>query len=227
MSESRTSDRQTAGQQEAPSFRDYRSEDLERCAEIAAGGWPEIFAFAGKEGAASLMRFMVEFYGATATWREIACVSDNIVGVLFGKINLGQPRFGWMRTFLTGSQVYLKLLLGSYGKISKRMKIMRLGISDDRKIRANSPKADGEVTFFVVDAALRGRGIGRQLMDRFVASARSKNAKKITVYTTNPGSNWEFYNRYGFKQYSAFRDAFTSFALKEEVKALIFVLDLQ
>ena len=208
------------------SFRNYGFEDRERCAQISASAWPEIFSFAGEEGEANLMRFMVEFYSATATWQEVACISDKVIGVLFGKVNLDLPRFGRIRTFLTDSHVYLKLLLGHFGKIPKRMKIMRLAISDDKNIRANSPRADGEVTFLVVDEAFRGRGIGRQLMDRFVGYARSKNAKKITVNTTDPVCNLEFYKQYGFRRYSAFRDGLSSYALKSEVKILILELNL-
>jgi len=209
------------------SFREYRSEDLERCTELSTSAWRGLFSFAGKEGETNLMRFTVDFYTATATWQEVACISDNAVGVLFGKVSLDLPRLARTRTFLTDSRVYLKLLLGHYGKIPKRIKVTRLAITDDKNIRKNSLEADGEVTFLVVDEAFRGRGIGRQLMDRFVAYARSKNAKRITVNATDPICNWEFYEQYGFRRYSAITDGLSSYALKREVKMLILELSLQ
>jgi ribosomal protein S18 acetylase RimI-like enzyme len=212
--------------QGGPSFRHYVSKDLERCAQISASAWAGLFSFAGKEGEINLMRFSVDFYAATATWLEVACISGEVVGLLFGKIESDLPRFAGMRTFLTDSRTYLKLLLGRFGKIPKRMKIMRLATADDRKIRNNSPEAEGEVTFLVVDEAFRRRGMGRQLMDRFVAYARSKNVKKITVNTTDPICNWEFYEQYGFRRCGAFVDGLSSYALKREVKISILELDL-
>ena len=227
MTEAGDSDLQGPVQKGELSFRAYGVEDLERCTQLSTSAWRGLFSFAGEEGEANLMRFSVEFYTATATWQEVACISGNVVGLLFGKVDSDLPSFAAIRTFLADSRVYLKLLAGSYGKIPKRTKVMRLGISDDRNIRANSPVADGEVTFLVVDESYRGMGIGRQLMDRFVAHARSKNAKKITVNTTDPICNWEFYEQYGFKRFSSFRDGLSSYALNREVKMLILELNIE
>ena len=208
------------------SFRHYTPGDLERCAEFSADAWAGLFPFAGKEGELNVMRFSVEFYAATATWQEVACVSDKVVGMLFGKIKSDLPRLAGLGTVLADSRVHLRFLLGRFGKVPNRMKIVRLAIADDRNIRNNSPEADGEVTFLVVDEGFRGRGIGKELMDRFVAYARSKHVKKITVNTTEPVCNWEFYEQYGFRRYRSFKDGLSSYGLKRDAKILILELEL-
>ena len=207
-------------------FRRFHHNDLPRCSEISIGAWPEIATFAKKEEMSRTMRSYIDFCQVSATWKETACVSDQIVGFLFGRIDCELGMIGRLRTSFGHGAVYLKLLLGLYGHVSHRLTIIRSALADDKNIAANSPDADGEVTFFVVDSAFRGRGIGKALMDRFLQHAKIEGARRMTVYTTDPGCNWGFYERYGFKLHASFHDNFTSFARKEEVKALIFAVDL-
>ena len=61
---------------EAISFREYRLADLQRCVEITAGAWPEL-----TRGGLDLAT--MEWYEWPATWKEVACVSDTAVGILF------------------------------------------------------------------------------------------------------------------------------------------------
>ena len=204
---------------EALSFREYRPADLRRCVEITASAWPE---FAG-----NIDLTTIEWYGGSATWKEVACISDKVVGILFGKVYSDLSALGRLRIFLKHSIVYLKMFFGLYGKIPHRLTFIRAGMSDDRNIAANSPKVDGEIAFFAVDAAYRRKGIGKVLMDRFINHAKMKGARRISVYTTDPGSDWGFYEKYGFKKHGSFRDHFMSFARKEEVMAIIYVLDLK
>jgi len=204
---------------EEASFREYRPSDRPRCVEITASAWPELIR-------SRLGLTTVEWYEGSATWKEIAYISDTAVGLLFGKIDSDLTALGRLRMFLTHVMVYLKLLFGLYGKVPHRLTFIKNGMSDDRNIRANSPQVDGEIAFFVIDAAYRCRGIGKQLMGRFIDDAKKKGAKRISVFTTDPGSSWGFYEKYGFRKYSSFRESFLSFARKEEVTAIIYVLDV-
>lgn len=199
-------------------FREYEPEDFQRCVEITASGWPQLVR--------SIHLASVEWYLGSATWKDVACVSGMAVGVLFGIVNEDMTISLKLRTFFARMTVYLKALLGLYGRLPNRLTFVRTAISDDRRIAANSPKSEGEITFFAVDEAYRGRGIGKALMSRFINYAKKKNARKVFVHTTDPGSNWMFYEEYGFKKYSSFRDDFMSFALREEVTALIFDFDI-
>lgn len=204
---------------ESLSFREYRLDDLQKCVEITANTWPELTR--------GMPLISVEWYQGSATWKEVACVSEELVGVLFGRIDSDLPVLGRLRITLTHVTMYLKLLFGLYGRVPHRLTVIRRAMSDDRRIAANTPEVDGEIAFFAVDAAYRRKGIGKALMSRFIDHAKKKGARRVSVYTTDPGSDWGFYERYGFRKHSSFRDGFMSFARNEDVTALIFVLDVE
>jgi len=204
---------------ETLSFREYRPTDSQRFVEIMASAWPKL--------ARSIHVASVEWYVGSATWKETACVSDRAVGVLFGKIDSDITSLGRLRIFLTHLTVYLKSLFGLYGRLPHRLTFIKRGISSERKIAINSPEVDGEITFFAVDTAYRRKGIGKALMGRFIDHAKKKGARRIFVYTTDPGSDWAFYERYGFRKHNSFQDSFMSFAWKEEVTAIIYILDVE
>jgi len=207
-------------------FREYEKGDLERCCEIAVNAWPEIFSIARSGEAKFAMEAYVDFYRASSSWQEVACESGSVVGLLFGKLEKDFSRCGKLRAFIEEQIVYLRVLSGLYGNMPHRFLLTRKAMSDDRNKAQNSPDADGEIVFFVVDRDSWGRGIGRELMGRFMRHARGRGARRIIVYTNDPGCNWSFYDKYGFKLRSTFRDNFTSYVRNEEVKALIFSIDL-
>lgn len=204
---------------EALTFREYRKSDLERCVEITAEAWPEL-----KPG--GLDRATMEWYGWPATWKQVACVSDVPVGLLFGKMFGEIGPLGRLRASLSHAAVYVKMLFGLYGKTPNRLKSLRGGVAGDKDIAKNTPDADGEITYFVIDSAYRGRGIGKELLGRFVEHAKSRGASRISVYTTDPGSDWRFYETRGFTRYSTFRDGFMSVIRNEDVKAMFYVLEI-
>ena len=203
---------------ESLSFREYRRDDLQKCVQITANTWPELTR--------NMPLLSVEWYQGSATWKEVACVSEELVGVLFGRADGNLPVLDRLRITLTHMTVYLKLLFGFYGRVPHRFTVIRHAISDDRKIAANMPEVDGEITFFAVDVAYRGKGIGKALMSRFIDHVKKKGAKRVSVYTIDPGSDLGFYENYGFRIHGSFRDGFMSFARKEEVMGSIYVLDI-
>jgi GNAT superfamily N-acetyltransferase len=203
----------------SPTFREFRKSDIVKCVDITAEAWPEL-----KPGGLDLAT--IEWYGRSSTWREVACISDVPVGMLFGKIFSEMGFLGGSKTSISHATVYLKMLLGLYGRIPHRFAYLKGGIIGDKDIAENSPDTDGEITFFVVDSAHRGMGIGRQLLSRYVAHAKKMGSKTIAVYTTEPGSDLRFYENQGFKRYSQFRDGFMSVVRNEEVKAMFYTLDL-
>ena len=207
-------------------FRRYEESDLGRCCDIAVKAWPEVFSIDRNGEAKFAMEAYVDFYRASSSWQEVACESGSVVGILFGKVEKDITRFGRLKAFIGEELVYLRFPAGLYGNMSHRLLLVRKGMSDDRNKAVNSPEADGEVIFFVVDRERWGHGIGRELMDRFMQHARSRGAKRIIVYTNDPGCNWGFYDKYGFKLRSTFKDNFTSYVRNEEAKALIFSIDI-
>ncbi len=207
------------------SFREFKRSDTETCARISAGAWPETANVSGGDTVRT-MTLYVEFYVYSATWLDVACVDGKVVGLLFGRIDRDHGWLGRIRSRLGHIGVYMKLILGRYWKGPDRFKLVKFALSDDRNITENSPDADGEVMLFVVDGKFQGRGIGKALMDRFLQQARKADSKRITVSTNDIGCNWGFYDKYGFKLQGSFRDSFTSFVRKQEIKNLIFSIDL-
>ena len=204
---------------ESLSFREYRRDDLQKCVQITANAWPELTR--------GMPLLSVEWYQGSATWKEVVCVSEELVGVLFGRADSDLPVLDRLRITLTHVTMYLKLLFGLYGRVPHRLTVIRHAMSDDRRIAANTPDVGGEITFLVVDASYRGKGIGKAMMSRFIDHAKKNGAKRVSVYTIDPGSNLGFYEKYGFRVHSSFRDGFMSFVRKEEVKGRIYVLDIE
>lgn len=207
-------------------FREYEKTDLKRCAAISAQAWPEIIDYSSEREGIITMEAYVDFNRASSNWQEVACASGTVVGILFGRLDRDMTAWGRFRGRMVERMVYLKLILGLYGRIPNRLKLIRMGMADDREKLRNTPESDGEVAYFVVAKEYRGKRIGRTLMDRFLTHARERGAGRIFVLTTEPGCDWGFYERYGFRHYSTFREEFTSFLLKREARSLIFTIDL-
>jgi len=171
-------------------------------------------------------RTLVDIILRLTQWREVACDSDTVVGYLFG----ATERKRSMRTML----YILRRLLSLEGKPAIRnLKdleriipfIVRNALTES-KVWLHTRRSDGEVHIFVVDGSYRGRGIGRTLMSRLLIEAKEKKAKSVTVYTTDPGSNWKFYEILGFKKAAEFDDDIISFYEGRRAKGLIFTIDM-
>ncbi|MDH4123484.1 MAG: GNAT family N-acetyltransferase, partial [Thermoplasmata archaeon] len=131
-----------------------------------------------------------------------------------------------LKTSIAHLTIYMRMLLGIYGKIPHCLALIKGAMADERNISKNSREVDGEIGLLVVDSTHRRMGIGRQLIDSFLGHAKKKGARKISVYTIDPGSDWRFYEHYGFRKYSSFRDNFMSLVQNEEVKGIIYVFDI-
>ncbi|MCG2821465.1 MAG: GNAT family N-acetyltransferase [Candidatus Atribacteria bacterium] len=205
-------------------FREFDAKDISKCSELVVDAWPIVNALGTKEDVNKFISIFIELTLLSSTWREVVCVSDNIIGLLFGRINSDyRNKF---KAFFSILSIGMKIILWKYKGVSKRLTLLRKIISTEIKVMLNSPKSDGEVTFFIVDSKYRGKGIGRMSMDRFIDTAKKKNAKMISVYTEQE-SNWRFYENYGFRKYRTFYDDMTSFFRKEDINGFIYTINLQ
>ena len=78
----------------------------------------------------------------------------------------------------------------------------RIARTDNDLIRYHRGQFDGELCLFATDERFRGHGAGIDLLRLFHAFLREKGAKDYFVYT-DTYSNYEFYNRQGFRQISS------------------------
>jgi ribosomal protein S18 acetylase RimI-like enzyme len=207
-------------------IRKFNKEDTLRCSELAADAWPIVSTWVPKKDVVKFMHSYVEIYKLQSTWLEVACISGNIVGFLFGRVNTDYKMIAKIKAFFSILAIGIKIISGRYGNVSKPFTLLWKFDLNELKVKRNTPKSDGEVVLFVVDSKYRGRGIGKVLMDRFMETAKNKNANVISVYT-NTEANWRFYEKYGFKKYSAFYDDLTSYFKNEEVKGFVYTIGIQ
>jgi len=178
------------------SFRPFQPGDLHTCAEFAAGAWPVVSVLVPGQDVKKLMRVYIELARLPSTWLEVACISEKVVGLLFGRVNSECSTATELRTLFSGLRLGCKAILGQYGKLWKPIRLLMKGIATGARVKRHMPETDAIVELFVVDSEHRGKGIGRTLMDRFVAAAKSKGARVIALHT-DQSSNWRFYEKYG------------------------------
>jgi ribosomal protein S18 acetylase RimI-like enzyme len=205
-------------------FRPFRVHDLSECSRLAADAWPAMATLVPEEEGAKFMRSYVELSRSASTWLEVACIGKSVVGFLFGSIDADCNIVAELKAFISSLVVGVKVLTGSYGRLSRPLTLLRKYLATERKVERPSSASDAEVELFVVGSPHRGKGIGKALMDRFVAVAERKKARVITVYT-DPLSNWMFYERYGFRRSNTFEDDFNSYLKHEDVKGFIYAIE--
>lgn len=94
------------------------------------------------------------------------------------------------------------------------------------KIRLKKPPSDASIEMFIVGSKHRGKGIGSALIDRFLEAAIQAGSRLVTVYTDDRQSDWQFYERRGFKRVASFYDNVTSHYSGSQAHGLIYALEL-
>jgi GNAT superfamily N-acetyltransferase len=201
--------------------------DMRSCVEIAAEVWPDVPENMTVKEIVKLLKAYVSDSLAMATWREVVCVSDEVVGVVSGMIENDLTFWGRIKTTLLRARIWLGFVLDGRRYAFARSSVLARSILTEMRLARARPKTDAEVTLLLVRSDHRGKGIGRLMMRRFLEEARAKNARIVTVYTTDPGCNWQFYEICGFKMVGSFDDSLVSHLQGVDTKALVFAIDLQ
>jgi ribosomal protein S18 acetylase RimI-like enzyme len=88
------------------------------------------------------------------------------------------------------------------------------------------PSSEAETLLLMSHKEYRG-GIGRALMDAWVAEVRSSDSRNASVGTDSTLS-WDFYERYGYHRMREFDYTAYKYSLpKKEVKGYIYLLDIK
>jgi ribosomal protein S18 acetylase RimI-like enzyme len=207
-------------------FRVYTPEDLERCAMLAVQAWPMRGSSGPEQSEPSGFETWIGSTGRSSTWTEVAVVSGEVVGFLFGSVDKmkkeGDPlgKLGdmfWMfGEFFSGNRHRWRITL-------------RTALSfffTQFRLEVNRPDADADISLLIVDSRFRGRGIGKGLVDRFIRMARDAGAYAVTLFTDDKISNWKFYELYGFKKVVSFYDGISTYFAGERANAIYYVLEL-
>lgn len=206
-------------------FRPYASGDVARCVDLSVAAWPAANSGLPHDIKVDYWRLLVDLACKYSDIHEVACYDGKVVGVIFTR-TAGPPTVAEKVSLL---RVYFSGLLG----ITRKMGVVKAfplefsSAMTELKIILKGPESNGEVALLVVDAEFRGVGIGRQLLERHLELARGRGVGVISVYTTDPGCNWGFYEAFGFKKAVEFDDEIGSYLEGSQSKGLIFTLTLR
>lgn len=204
-------------------FRDFQKKDAQRLAELCAEAWPIFSTILKTENVPKMMESYVLISRIGSTWLDLATINDEIVGFLFGNLKAERTLIDIVKSIFLSLHLSLGFIVGRYGKLTEPLVFFRKAFATERKLEKYTPKASGEIMLFVVDAKQRGKGIGRALLNRFIARAKAVDAKLISVYT-DPLSNWKFYEKVGFERQATFIDNLNSYMAKTETEGFVYTI---
>ena len=207
-------------------FRKYTPEDLQACTALAREAWPLPPEIAAGVETGEMMSVWIGSTVASSTYAEVAVDEHGVVGLLFGEVE-GQKALERSRSTLgIEVQIMSRGLTGKYGDLIRTIRFMLGFFITELKLLVNRPGTDAEISMLIVGQAHRGRGLGKELVDRFIEAAKKQGARSISLYTDDQTSNWRFYEAYGFRQVAKFHDNGSSYYAGKRSTALIYRLDL-
>ena len=205
-------------------FREYKPDDFQRCVELTADAWHDEITISDWR---RLREAYTQLALAKSNWKEMAYLSDEVVGLLFGKIgNQHHGLFSGTKTYIRRLVIIIRALIDQHGQIARPYIVPLVHILTEVKLLINRPKSDAEIVYLLVDSKHRGKGLGSRLVERFINAAISEGASRICVYSDNQASDWKFYGKFGFMQTSIFYDNWSSHFNGKPSKGVIYALSL-
>jgi len=203
-------------------MREYKEEDIAACSRLAWEAWvaPEEPI---PEGLPSPMEGYVRSFLMRSNWNYVVEDSSAIVALFFGRIGRGAGKNG---AFSNELSMIPHFLLGAGDQHLPPTVIYHFFMTEF-KVFVNVPRSDAEVNLIMVSRRLQRKGLGRQLMDRFVEAAKAAGCRLLTLYTDNQMSNWRFYEIYGFRKVATFHDNLTSYFAETSADGVVYALDLR
>lgn len=212
---------------EEVSFRRAELVDVPALARLARDAWPARPGKVSRESEAAGMEGYVEHSMNASNWREVALSSEGILGFLFGRIdgyrNVPAPKRSMLGELPQAIRSFFRK-----GRTTPWHFAMVWGIVlTELKLMVKMPRSDASIEMFIVNSKQRGRGIGTELIDRFLWAAEEAGSTLVTVYSDDRMSDWQFYERYGFEKIGTFHDNITSFYSGGDARGIILALGLR
>ncbi len=193
-------------------FRKFEPKDLEQCSKLAAQAWPVPEHITTAEDGWRFFEPYVRIGYDWSNWTCVACgPSGEVIGLIFGEIRGIEGSRNISKMVRSELRACTGIALGRYGKVRDMTRLIWNFIMTEMKLIVGRPDADAEIMLLILDEQQRGKGIGRELVDRFAKVAKAADAKRMSVYTDDQASNWRFYERYGFTKASVFYDNWSSY----------------
>jgi ribosomal protein S18 acetylase RimI-like enzyme len=193
-------------------FREFEPDDLDRCSKLAAQAWPVPEHITTDEDGWRIFEPYVRIGHEWSNWTCMVCTdSGDLIGLIFGDIRGIEGSRSISKMVRSELRACTGIVLGRYCKVHGMPRLLWNFIMTEMKLIIGRPEADAEIMLLVLDEPHRGKGIGRELVDRFARAAKAADAKRMSVYTDNQASNWRFYEKYGFTRASTFYDNWSSY----------------
>lgn len=180
-------------------FRSFRKTDIKDLQRLIGDAWYPEDAFSDKRLRKDLIALEATYTLIASDWKLVAEMEGEVKAVIFGR--LSKPRAFWKNflRFFPLLGLFLKLLIRS--RASRRALAEELDYSRAmrRLKRGRRLGRTTECTLFIVHSDLRGKGIGKRLMQDFTLKA--KQARKTNIHLfTDTSCNYGFYDAYGFRR---------------------------
>lgn len=193
---------------------------------MAKDAWPAGVSVGSAEQELSAMQSYIEYSLRLANWTDVAYGPQGAVGFLFGRID-NYPGKAFRRKSVVGElPAAVKWFLMKGQRTPWHIAFVWGIMVTELKLRLKTPKSDASIEMFIVDSRYRSRGIGGMLIDRFLEAAKEAGSSLVTVYTDDRQSNWQYYERRGFRRVGTFYDNITSHYSGSDAHGIIFSMDL-
>lgn len=173
-------------------LRKMKKEDYAFLENIIRNTW-HYDSFLSPSAARKMARVYLRSCLSNQTFIRIASEEEKPIGVIMVKKNdcFKVP----LRRRLALLLSVFSLLISREGRfVSRNFKDIRL--IDEQLLENAGQKFDAEIAFFAVDAAYRGRQIGRRLFDSAILYMQKSNIKNFFLFT-DTSCNYHFYDHLG------------------------------
>lgn len=130
----------------------------------------------------------------------------NVLGILFGSVHKNNAFKSFVFS-LTQWKINLTLglhiLMGDLGQRKAAIATYRAMCEHDADGEAVAEDYDGEVNLFILSPRLRGKGYGRELMNRYIKFCHKNHLDSVFLWTTTD-CTFRFYEQYGFQERQRF-----------------------
>lgn len=173
-------------------LREFQTEDAKEIQQMIAKAW-HYNDFCSPKTACKLAKVFLSSCLANQTYTQVAVWKGVPVGVIMAKNSKihSCPMKYRIKQALAIAEVYLS-------REGRKVSKIFSGVSEiDRQLLEKSQEEyQGELSFFVVSASARGKGIGKKLFDTALDYMKSQNISKFYLFT-DTSCNYGFYEHQG------------------------------
>ncbi|OAN13168.1 hypothetical protein A3K86_16035 [Photobacterium jeanii] len=131
---------------------------------------------------------------------------ENVKGVLFAskeKTSFIKELFHIREDRKINKWKNQKLKQGAFGELKQAQREFARFVQNDKLGEQDAELFDSEINLFIVSPELKGKGLGRMLMDRYMVYCKNNDIESTFLWT-DIECDYFFYQKYGFKIHKKF-----------------------